>query len=74
MYDARGNFELRGTIVGRHKVVGGDCVYDVQPRHRGSLTSRVCGIPGSRLRSVGKPYLAYERRAEPGPRHIADEA
>jgi hypothetical protein len=60
VYDARGNYEIRGVIVGRYAC--DPPIYDVQPNRAESLTRRMCGVPESRLRSVGKPILAYERK------------
>ena len=52
VYDAKGRYECRGVIVGRHKVVAGDTIYDVQPDQAESMAKRICGIPASQLRSA----------------------
>ena len=72
VFDGQGNYELRGRIVGRY--AGGVNLYDVQPNRAESLSKRLCGIPASRLRTVAKPFLAYERKPDAEPRHILDEA
>ena len=74
VFDAKGNYEVRGKIVGRCQVVGGEYYYDVQPNREESLASRICGLPETRLRSVSKPILAYERKIPGEPVHILDEA
>lgn len=70
--DRRGEYELRGTIVGIRR--SNPRLYDVQPNRQESLARRICGIPEEQLRRVGRPYLAYERRPEQTPKHILDEA
>lgn len=72
--DDKGNYEFRGKVVGRHKIVGGDYIFDVQPNRAESMSRRICGIPSSRLRGVSKPILAYERRPTPAPKHVLDHA
>jgi hypothetical protein len=71
VFDAKGNYECRGRIVGVHR-----ChppIYDVQPNKEESMARRMCGIPAAQLRSVGKPILAYERKREPtAPVHVDD--
>lgn len=70
--DSKGNYEFRGVVVGVHRCESP--IYDVQPNRADSLSKRVCGISDSRLRSVGKPILAYERQMPGEPKHILDEA
>lgn len=71
VYDAKGNYACRGKIVGVHRC--DPAVYDVEPRDSRSLSERLHSIPESRLRSVWRPYLAYERRTLPKPVHVLDE-
>lgn len=71
VFDARGNYQFRGKVVGVHRC--NPAYYDVQPNRQESLASRACGIPADRVRAVGKPILAYERR-EVNPKHIKDDA
>lgn len=71
VFDARGNYEFRGRVMGVHRC--NPTFYDVQPNREESLARRVCGIPEHRLRPIGRPYLAYERQ-EARPMHILDEA
>lgn len=70
--DTAGNYELRGRIVGRYAC--GVNLFDIQPNRAESLCKRLCGMPSTRLRTVSKPILAYERKPETGPRHILDDA
>jgi hypothetical protein len=72
VFDAKGNYECRGVIVGVHRCEPPH--YDIQPNRQESLSRRICGIPESRLRSVGKAILAYERRPLPEAKHILDDA
>jgi hypothetical protein len=72
VFDANGNYELRGVIVGVHRCDPPH--YDVQPSRAESLSRRICGIPESRLRSVGKPILAYEGKKPSKPIHVLDDA
>jgi hypothetical protein len=72
VFDARGNYVLRGTIIGVH--LSEFPFYDVLPRGEKSLSKTKWAIPESRLRSVGKAILAYERAPLPEPKHIRDEA
>ena len=74
VFDSKGNYELRGVIVGRHKIVGGDYIFDIQPNRQESLSKRLCGVPESRLRSVSRPIKAYERGPLTDPKHVLDEA
>lgn len=53
VYDKQGRYEFRGKIMGTHKIVGGDSIFDVQPDGYGTLARRVCCIASSRLRSAG---------------------
>lgn len=54
VYDAKGHYDCRGKIVGTHKIVGGDSIFDVDPDgDDGSMSKRICGIPACRLRSAG---------------------
>jgi hypothetical protein len=71
VYDSKGNYELRGVIMGVY--ASNPPIYDVQPNRAESLSRRLCGIPESRLRSVGRPILAYERKSA-DPQHILYEA
>ena len=71
VYDRHGNYEFRGKVMGVHRC--NPYQYDVQPNRAESLAKRVCGIPEERLRAVGRPYLAYEKR-ETKPQHVMDEA
>ncbi|WP_020472402.1 hypothetical protein [Zavarzinella formosa] len=71
--DAKGEYECRGIIVGRSNSKLG-ITYDVMPNRAESMNKRMCGIPESRLRCMGKPILAYERKPETEARHILDEA
>lgn len=72
--DRHGNYEFRGVIVGRHMIVGGDAIYDVQPNRTKDLPQRKVGIPGTQLRSLGRQILAYERKVPGTPMHILDHA
>jgi len=72
VFDAKGNYECRGRIVGVHRC--DPAFYDVQPNRAESLSKRLCSIPPDRLRSVGRPILAYERKRQPEPKHVLDEA
>jgi hypothetical protein len=69
--DRKGEYEFRGRVMGVHRC--NPTYYDVQPNHEESLAKRMCGIPETRLRPVGRPILAYERRDEQ-PKHIRDDA
>ena len=69
--DRKGEYECRGRIMGVHRC--NPAVYDVQPNREESLAKRMCGISEARLRPVGRPILAYERRDDQ-PKHIRDEA
>lgn len=71
VFDTRGNYELRGKIMGVHRC--NPWQYDVQPNRAESLAKRVCGIPHDQLRPVGREVRAYERRDEQ-PKYIKDEA
>jgi hypothetical protein len=71
VFDAKGNYECRGVIVGVHRCE--PPIYDVQPNRAESLAKRMCGIPASQLRSVAKPFLAYERKPAEKPQHVLDE-
>ncbi len=55
VYDRHGNVECRGKIAGRHQIVGGDTIYDIQPDREFSMTARKCGIPAARIRRAGAP-------------------
>ncbi len=72
VFDEHGNYELRGKIVGVHRI--SPPIYDVHPNRAESLSKRICGIPESRLRSVAKQILAYERKLPGEPKHILDHA
>jgi hypothetical protein len=72
VFDAKGNYECRGRIVGVHRCE--PPIYDVQPNKEESMARRMCSIPESRLRSVSKPILAYERGPLPKPVHVLDDA
>jgi hypothetical protein len=50
VYDAKGNYECRGVIVGINR--SNPPVYDVQPDRAESMAKRICGIPASQLRNV----------------------
>ena len=67
-----GEYLCRGHVVGRY--AGGERLYDIQPLRTRHLGERLLCIPQGRLRSVGKPVLAYERKPEAEPRHVRDEA
>lgn len=70
VYDHNGRFELSGRIAGRHKIVGGAYIYDIEPLAEYSLKRRICGIPESRVRvHYVPPYLV-----EIAPKHIDDYA
>jgi hypothetical protein len=63
--DGNGNVEARGMIVGLpsgKRYAEKETLVDVQPRGDHSLAKRLCGIPVSRIRIVGKPVLAFERQ------------
>lgn len=72
VYDAKGNYECRGAIVGVYACDPPQ--FDVQPSRSESRAKRLCGIPEGRLQSVPMQVRAYERRPEPKPRHVLDEA
>jgi len=71
VFDRHGNYEFRGKVMGVHRC--NPWQYDVQPRDEESLARRVCGLHHDRLRAVGKPVLAYEKK-EVEPMHIKDDA
>lgn len=70
VFDHRGNYEGRGKVVGVHRC--NPWQYDIQPRGESSLSKRQCGIHHDRIRPIGKPYLAYDRKDEQ-PKYIMDE-
>lgn len=72
VFDTKGNYEFRGTIVGRYAC--DPPLYDVQPDRAESLSRRLCGIQDARLRKVGRHILAYERKPAAEPQHILDHA
>lgn len=67
VYDKNGNFEMRARIAGRHKVVGGSYMYDVEPLAEYSLKLRECGIPEARIRKHYIPPHLVENN-----KHIND--
>ncbi len=72
VFAATGTYLLRGRIIGVHRAESP--FYDVLPRGERSWAKAMLSVPHDRLRSVGKPILAYERRADTGPKYISDEA
>jgi hypothetical protein len=72
--DRHGNIEDRGTIVGRHRVVGGGMIYDIQQRGERSMSKRICGVAENRIRCVDSRVKAYEQKPSEDPRHIKDKA
>jgi transposase InsO family protein len=72
VFDAKRTYEYRGRIVGVHRAA--TPFYDILPRGKVSLRDAMLGIPESRLRSVAAPYLAYERKPDPTPKHVLDDA
>jgi len=72
VFDAKGSYECRGVIIGVHRAEYP--FYDVLPRGEKSYSKAMLCIPDSRLRSVGKPILAYERGPVLKPIHVLDDA
>ena len=50
VYDAKGQYEARGAIVGIHRC--NPPVYDVQPDRSETMAKRMCGIPANQIRSA----------------------
>lgn len=70
VYDRNGNFDYRGRISGRHKLVNGAYQYDVDPLQEFSMKRRECGIHESRVRKhYVAPHLVVNE-----PQNILDEA